>query len=166
LNAFDIISFSTGFDLSNLFEAKHGRREERFTTKQPAKTVFAKLNELAERLKLKIKKENGVLKLAAPKEGIKGFLELDAEAFELAPSFLLELKKTNGDTLEYQKLVKEEIRPALKDVVWAWQSDQHLQPEQSVQGEELQSPSPSQQPQEQTSLPTQNPQDTVEPPLR
>jgi 5'-AMP-activated protein kinase, catalytic alpha subunit len=167
LNAFDIISFSTGFDLSNLFEAKHGRREERFTTKQPAKTVFAKLNELAERLKLKIKKENGVLKLAAPKEGIKGFLELDAEAFELAPSFLLfELKKTNGDTLEYQKFLKEEVRPALKDVVWAWQSDQHLQPEQSMQGEELQSPSPSQQPQEQTSLPTQNPQDTVEPPLR
>ncbi|XP_066329460.1 CBL-interacting protein kinase 26-like [Miscanthus floridulus] len=148
LNAFDIISLSTGFDLSNLFEEKYGRREERFTTRQPAGTVFAKLNELAERLKLKIKKkENGVLKLAAPKEGIKGFLELDAEIFELAPSFLLvELKKTNGDTIEYQRLVKEEIRPALKDMVWAWQSDRHQQREQSVQGEQQQlSPLPPQQ---------------------
>ncbi|GJN19049.1 hypothetical protein PR202_gb06282 [Eleusine coracana subsp. coracana] len=143
LNAFEIISFSTGFDLSNLFEEKHGRREEKFTTRQPARTVFAKLNELAERLKLKIKKkENGILKMAAPKEGIKGFLEFDAEIFEFAPSFLLiELKKTNGDTLEYQKLVKEEIRPALKDVVWVWQNDR--QHEQSVQVEQQLSPLPS-----------------------
>ncbi|KAG2648653.1 CBL-interacting protein kinase 26-like [Panicum virgatum] len=140
LNAFDIISLSTGFDLSNLFDERYGRREERFTTRQPAGTVFGKLKELAERLKLKIKKnENGVLKLAAPKEGIKGHLELDAEIYELAPSFLLvELKKTNGDTIEYQKLVKDEIRPALKDMVWAWQSDRHRQHEQITQEEQQQ----------------------------
>uniref|UniRef100_A0A453NEF5 non-specific serine/threonine protein kinase n=1 Tax=Aegilops tauschii subsp. strangulata TaxID=200361 RepID=A0A453NEF5_AEGTS len=71
LNAFDIISLSTGFDLSNLFEEKYGRREDRFTTRQPAEAIFAKLNEVAKKLKLKIKKkENGVLKLAAPKEGM------------------------------------------------------------------------------------------------
>ncbi|XP_062218255.1 CBL-interacting protein kinase 26-like [Phragmites australis] len=167
LNAFDIISLSTRFDLSNLFEEKHGRREERFTTRQPAGTVFAKLNELANRLRLKIKKkENGVLKLAASNEGIKGFLELDAEIFELAPCFLLvELKKTNGDTIEYQKLVKDEIRPALKDMVWAWQSNRHQQPEQFMQGEQQQSPLPSQQPEArlQTSLTTQNPQDKLQP---
>ena len=144
LNAFDIISLSTGFDLSNLFEERYGRREERFTTRQPAGTVFGKLKELAERLKLKIKKnENGVLKLAAPKEGIKGHLELDAEIYELAPSFLLvELKKTNGDTIEYQKLVKDEIRPALKDMVWAWQSDRHRQHEQIMQEEQQQQQAP------------------------
>jgi len=144
LNAFDIISLSTGFDLSNLFEERYGRREERFTTRQPAGTVFGKLKELAERLKLKIKKnENGVLKLAAPNEGIKGFLELDAEIFELAPPFLLvELKKTNGDTIEYQKLVKDEIRPALKDMVWAWQSDRHRQHEQIMQEEQQQQQAP------------------------
>jgi 5'-AMP-activated protein kinase, catalytic alpha subunit len=105
--------------------------------------VFGRLKELAERLKLKIqKKESGVLKLAAQKEGMKGFLELDAEVFELAPSFLLvELKKTSGDTIEYQRLVREEVRPALKDMVWAWQSDRHQhqqQREQSVQGEQQQ----------------------------
>ncbi|CAN6247109.1 unnamed protein product [Urochloa humidicola] len=147
LNAFDIISLSTGFDLSNLFEERYGRKKDRFTTRQPAGAVFDKLKELAERLKLKIKKkENGVLKLAAPKEGIKGFLELDAEIFELAPSFLLvELNKTNGDTIEYRKLVKDEIRPALKDMVWVWQSDRHQQREQNMQAGQQQPPLPPQQ---------------------
>ncbi|GJM90268.1 hypothetical protein PR202_ga06530 [Eleusine coracana subsp. coracana] len=146
---------SDSTERSNAGGSQGGKRD--FTTRQPARIVFAKLSELAECLKLKIKKkENGILKMAAPNEGIKGFLEFDAEIFELAPSFLLiELKKTNGDTLEYQKLVKEEIRPALKDVVWAWQSDR--QHEQSAQGEQQLSPLPSQQPHEQTSLTTQNP---------
>ncbi|KQK10373.1 hypothetical protein BRADI_2g53670v3 [Brachypodium distachyon] len=145
LNAFDIISLSTGFNLSGFFEDEYGRREERFTTRQPVTTVLSKLKELAKRLKLKVKKkENGVLKLAAPKEGRKGFLELDAEIFEVAPSFLLvELRKINGDTMEYQKLVKEEVRPALKDIVWVWQGDQN-----------------------QSALPTQEPHDQLIPPLQ
>uniref|UniRef100_A0A0D9VCG9 non-specific serine/threonine protein kinase n=1 Tax=Leersia perrieri TaxID=77586 RepID=A0A0D9VCG9_9ORYZ len=149
MNAFDIISLSTGFDLSNLFEERYGWREERFTSRQPAATIFARLNELARRFKLKIKKkENGVLRLVAPKEGIKGFLELDAEVFELAPSFhLVEFKKSNGDTIEYQKIMKEDIRPALKDIVWAWQGDRHQQPEQLMQGGQQPSPLSSQQPQ-------------------
>jgi 5'-AMP-activated protein kinase, catalytic alpha subunit len=141
LNAFDIISLSTGFDLSGFFDDMYSLREERFTTRQPATTVFTKLKELAKRLKLKVKKkENGTLKLAALKEGKKGILELDADIFEVAPSLLLvELKKTNGDTLEYQKLVKEEIRPALKDIVWVWQSDQHKQSQPTLQGQQPQS---------------------------
>ncbi|KAM0880533.1 hypothetical protein ACQ4PT_033514 [Festuca glaucescens] len=142
LNAFDIISLSTGINLSGFFGDAYGRREERFTTRQPATIVLTKLKEMAKRLKLKVKKkENGVLKLAAPKEGKKGFLELDAEIFEVAPSFLLvELKKTNGDTMEYQKLVKEEVRPALKGVVWVWQGDQHQNSEPIVQGDQQQPP--------------------------
>lgn len=126
LNAFDIISLSTGFDMSKLFDERYGRREARFTSKQPAATVFAKLEEVARRLKLKLtNRDNGLLKLATAKEGKKGVLELDAEIFEIAPSFLLvELKKTNGDTLEYQKLLKEDIKPSLRDIVWTWQGDQ------------------------------------------
>lgn len=163
LNAFDIICLSTGFNLSGFFEDKYGRREERFTTRQPVTTVFTKLKELAKRLKLKVnKKENGTLKLAAPKEGKKGMLELDAEIFEVAPSLLLvELKKTNGDTLEYQKLVKEEIRPALKDIVWVWQDDQH---QCSQLPESLLSP-PETQDELRLSLPQQEGQDFLEAPL-
>jgi len=36
----------------------------------------------------------------------------------------VEIKKTNGDTLEYQKVMKQSLRPALKDIVWAWQGEQ------------------------------------------
>ncbi|GJM92713.1 hypothetical protein PR202_ga09206 [Eleusine coracana subsp. coracana] len=114
------------------------------------------------------KKENGTLKLAAPKEGKKGVLELDADIFEVAPSlFLVELKKTNGDTLEYQKLVKEEIRPALKDIVWVWQGDQQQQSQPTMQGQQPQSAFSPQQPQDQQqpSLPQQEQQGLVEAPL-
>uniref|UniRef100_A0A0D3EVP4 non-specific serine/threonine protein kinase n=1 Tax=Oryza barthii TaxID=65489 RepID=A0A0D3EVP4_9ORYZ len=169
LNAFDIISLSTGFNLSGFFEDTHGHQEERFTTRQPVTTVLGKLKELAKRLKLKVKKkDNGVLRLAALKEGKKGFLELDAEIFEVTPSFLLvELKKTNGDTMEYRKLVKEDIRPALKDIVWVWQGDEHLNSQSILQGEQQQSPLPPELPQDQLqpSLPQQEKQDMPEPPL-
>ncbi|XP_052154685.1 CBL-interacting protein kinase 28 [Oryza glaberrima] len=126
LNAFDIIFLSTGFDLSGLFGERYGRRESRFTSRKPAAAVLVKLKELAKALNLKVTKtDNGVLKLATTKEGRKGRLELDAEVSEVAPSFLLvELKKTNGDTLEYQRMMKEDIRPSLKDIIWTWQGDQ------------------------------------------
>ncbi|OEL36720.1 CBL-interacting protein kinase 11 [Dichanthelium oligosanthes] len=169
LNAFDIISLSTGFNLSGFFEDKYGHREERFTTRQPVTTVFTKLKELSKRLKLKVKKkENGILKLAAPKEGKKGVLELDAEIFEVAPSLLLvELKKTNGDTMEYQKLLKEEIRPALKDIVWVWQGDQHQHSQPTLQEQQPQPPFSPQQPHDQlqASLPQQEQKDLLEAPL-
>uniref|UniRef100_A0A0E0A0M8 non-specific serine/threonine protein kinase n=1 Tax=Oryza glumipatula TaxID=40148 RepID=A0A0E0A0M8_9ORYZ len=109
LDAFEIISLSIGFDISGLF----GEREARFTSRKPAATVLVKLKELTKALKLKVTKtDNGVLKLPTTKEGRKGRLELDAV-----------LKKTNGDTLEYQRQVKEDIRPSLKDIIWSWQGN-------------------------------------------
>ncbi|XP_021910074.1 CBL-interacting serine/threonine-protein kinase 10 [Carica papaya] len=129
LNAFDIISLSAGFDLSGLFEDDFQKREARFTSRQPASVIFSKLEEIAKRLKLKIKKKDaGLLKLEGEKEGRKGILSIDAEIFQVTPTFhLVEVKKSNGDTLEYQKVVKEDIRPALQDIVWVWQGEQQQQ---------------------------------------
>lgn len=123
MNAFDIISLSAGFDLSGLFEENSTKKEARFTCMQPASAVISKLEEMAKHLKLKIsKKEEGLLKMEGMKEGRKGILGIEAEIFEITPSFhLVELKKSNGDTLEYQKLFEEGIRPALQDVVWSGQ---------------------------------------------
>lgn len=133
LNAFDIISLSTGFDLSALFEETDCKKEARFTSNQPASTIISKLEEIAKRLRLKVKKKDeGVIKLQGLKEGRKGVLSIDAEIFEFTPSFhLVEVKKSSGDTIEYQKLWKEDLRPALKDIVWAWQGDQQQQQQQS-----------------------------------
>uniref|UniRef100_A0A1D1ZH08 non-specific serine/threonine protein kinase n=1 Tax=Anthurium amnicola TaxID=1678845 RepID=A0A1D1ZH08_9ARAE len=125
LNAFDIISLSTGFDLSGLFEEADHRREARFTSRQPASTIISKLEDIAKRLRFKVKKKDGgIMKLEGSNEGRRGVLAIDAEIFEITPSFhLVEIKKSNGDTLEYQKIWKQDLRPALKDIVWAWQGE-------------------------------------------
>lgn len=125
LNAFDIISFSAGFDLSGLLEENDQKKQVRFTSRHSASTILSKFENLAKVLKLKVmKKDGGLLKLEGSKEGRKGVLAIDAEIFEVTPSFhLVELKKSSGDTLEYQKMMKTDIRPALKDIVWTWQGD-------------------------------------------
>ncbi|KAK8548238.1 hypothetical protein V6N12_061156 [Hibiscus sabdariffa] len=130
LNAFDIISLSAGFDLSGLFEEKEQKKEVRFTSNKAASTIISKLEDIAKRLKMKIKKKDeGLLKIESSKEGRKGTLEIDADIFEITPFLhLVEVKKSNGDTLEYQKVMKQEIRPALSDIVWAWQGEPPLQP--------------------------------------
>ncbi|XWS13068.1 hypothetical protein CRYUN_Cryun36dG0005800 [Craigia yunnanensis] len=129
LNAFDIISFSAGFDLSGLFEEREQKKEVRFTSNKAASTIISKLEDIAKRLKLKInKKDGGLLKIEGSKEGRKGVLSIDTEIFEITPFFhLVEVKKSNGDTLEYQKVMKQDIRPALSDIVWTWQAEQQLQ---------------------------------------
>ena len=129
INAFDIIASSAGFDLTGLFGDVYDKRESRFTSQKPASVIISKLEEVAQRLKLSIRKrEAGLFKLETSKEGRKGKLSMDAEIFQVTPTFhMVEVKKSNGDTLEYQKLVKEDLRPALADIVWVWQSDKDEQ---------------------------------------
>nr|TKS09088.1 CBL-interacting serine/threonine-protein kinase 10-like [Populus alba] len=135
LNAFDIISLSAGFDLSGLFEENYQKREARFTSIQPASVIISKLEDIAKRQELKvIKKDAGLLKLEGMKEGRKGPLSVDAEIFEVTPNIhFVEVKKSNGDTLEYQKILEEAIRPALNDIVCVWQGEQELQQQQQQQ---------------------------------
>jgi serine/threonine protein kinase len=135
LNAFDIISLSAGFDLSGLFEENYQKREARFTSIQPASVIISKLEDIAKRQKLKvIKKDAGLLKLEGMEEGRKGPLSVDAEIFEVTPNIhFVEVKKSNGDTLEYQKILEEAIRPALNDIVCVWQGEQELQQQQQQQ---------------------------------
>ncbi|KAG7538394.1 Protein kinase-like domain superfamily [Arabidopsis suecica] len=125
LNAFDLIALSAGFDLAGLFGDVFNKRESRFTSQKPASVIISKLEEVAQRLKLSIRKrEAGLFKLERLKEGRKGILSMDAEIFQVTPTFhLVEVKKSNGDTLEYQKLVAEDLRPALSDIVWVWQDE-------------------------------------------
>ncbi|KAK7287138.1 hypothetical protein RIF29_00208 [Crotalaria pallida] len=129
LNAFDIISFSTGFDLSGLFEDDVQKKEVRFISNKPSWIIISKLEEICKLLRLKIKKKDGgLIKLEGSNEGRKSALGFDAEIFEITPQFhLVEFKKCNGDTLEYQKLLEQDIRPALKDIVFTWQGEQPQQ---------------------------------------
>ncbi|KAJ3684199.1 hypothetical protein LUZ61_013363 [Rhynchospora tenuis] len=125
MNAFDIISLSSGFDLSGFFVESENRNETWFTSRQPVSVLVSRLEELGKKLNLRVrKKENGVVKMVTRNGGRKGVVEIDAEIFQIdCSNYMVEIKKSNGDTLEYQKILKEEIRPGLKDVVWTWQGD-------------------------------------------
>jgi 5'-AMP-activated protein kinase catalytic alpha subunit len=124
LNAFDIISLSPAFNLSGLFKDEVVKQEEesRFTSTQPASSIMSKLEEIARLFRFSFKKsEDCKLKLQGSEQGRKGPLCIDVEIFEVTPSLLLvELRKTEGDTLEYSKFCSQDLRPGLKDIVWTW----------------------------------------------
>lgn len=64
------------------------------------------------------------LSLQGPTEGRKGRLSVTAEVFEVAPEVaVVEFSKSAGDTLEYARFCEDDVRPALKDIVWTWQGD-------------------------------------------
>ncbi|EYU43341.1 hypothetical protein ABFS82_08G136900 [Erythranthe guttata] len=139
MNAFDIISLSQGFDLSGLFEKdlSNSRAHAWFTTQVPPDVVVSRLEELADTESFKIKMKDGVVKMQGSRGGRKGQLAIDAEIFEVTPSFhMVEVKKTAGDTLEYVKFCDQELKPSLKDIVWSWQSyEDELQQKQPLQEE-------------------------------
>ncbi|XP_008374611.2 CBL-interacting protein kinase 2-like isoform X1 [Malus domestica] len=134
LNAFDIISLSGGFDLSGLFmgQEQDVKKEVKFTSVQSASSIVSKLENIAHHLKLKVKKDGGLLKFEKSDNGRKGALAIEAEIFEFTSSFhlVLEMKKSKGDTLEFRKVLEDDIRPALKDVVWTWHGEQKQEQEQ------------------------------------
>lgn len=124
LNAFDIISLSNGFDLSGIFE--NSNKESKFMSTNTAMTIITKLMEVAKSLDLKvITKTGGLLNMEAAESGIKGVMSINAEIFQITPNYhLVEIKKINGDILEYHNFMNQSMRPALEDIVWAWHGEQ------------------------------------------
>ncbi|XP_057738699.1 CBL-interacting serine/threonine-protein kinase 25-like [Arachis stenosperma] len=124
-NAFEFISsMSSGFDLSGLFESKR-RSGSMFTSRCSAPAIVAKILAAAKGMRFRVAEvKNFRIKLQGPSEGRKGRLAVTAEVFEVAPEVaIVELSKSAGDTLEYVKFCEEDVRPALKDIVWTWQGD-------------------------------------------
>ncbi|XP_059457559.1 CBL-interacting serine/threonine-protein kinase 5-like [Corylus avellana] len=124
-NAFELISsMSSGFDLSNLFECER-KSGSMFTSKCSASAIVAKLQALASRLNFSVTSvKEFKVKMQGKMDGRKGKLAVTAEVFEVAPEVaVVEFSKSAGDTLEYKKLYEEEVRPALKDIVWSWQGE-------------------------------------------
>ncbi|KAK4404265.1 CBL-interacting serine/threonine-protein kinase [Sesamum angolense] len=121
LNAFHIISLSEGFDLSPLFEEKKRveKGELRFATTKPASSVISKIEEVAKTKNFSVKKSDSCVRLQGQESGRKGKLGIAANIFAVTPSFLVvEVKKSSGDTLEYNQFCSKELRPALKDIEW------------------------------------------------
>ncbi|CAA3032517.1 CBL-interacting serine threonine- kinase 25-like, partial [Olea europaea subsp. europaea] len=121
LNAFQIISSaSMGFDLSTMFEDTKARSMS--TSRCSSKVMIAKIEMVAKRFNFKVARRDSELRLLGSNEGRKGPLLVMAEVFKVAPEVtMVEFSKFFGDTLEY--ICEEDIRPALKDIVWTWQGD-------------------------------------------
>ncbi|PON57269.1 Calcium/calmodulin-dependent/calcium-dependent protein kinase [Parasponia andersonii] len=128
-NAFEFISsMSSGFDLSSLFESKRKSRSM-FTSKCSASAIMAKLQSAAKKLNFGFSLEKEYkAKMRGRVEGRKGKLAVVAEVFEVAPELaVVEFSKSAGDTFEYAKFCDEDVRPALKDIVWSWQGQSDCQ---------------------------------------
>ncbi|CAM8889015.1 unnamed protein product [Rhodiola kirilowii] len=135
LNAFEIISFSAGFDLSGLFEGHGLRNQVRFTSNNEATVIVKKLRDIAKVAEMRMEiLDKGNIKMEGAKPGRKGVLCIDTEILEIGSEFhLVEMNRANGDTLEYHEVLGQKIRPALKDIVWTWQGEQQHKQNHQVQ---------------------------------
>ncbi|OMO74148.1 hypothetical protein COLO4_26690 [Corchorus olitorius] len=124
-NAFELISsMSSGFDLSNFF-VKNKKPASLFTSKCSASAVMVRLESLTKKLNFRVlSMKEFKVKMQGKVEGRKGKLAVTAEVFAVAPEVaVVEFSKSSGDTLEYNKFCEEDLRPALKDIVWSWQGE-------------------------------------------
>lgn len=124
-NAFELISsMSSGFDLSSMFECER-KSGSIFTSKCSASAIMTKLKTVASRLNFSVTSvKKFKVKMQAKMDGRKGKLAATAEVFEVAPEVaVVVFSKSAGDTLEYKKFCEEDLRPALKDIVWSWQGE-------------------------------------------
>ncbi|KAL2991542.1 hypothetical protein AAZX31_10G001700 [Glycine max] len=118
MNAFDIISMSSGLDLRGLFETtseKGRRREKRFTSDKKVETVEAKVKEVGEKLGFRIEiGKNGAIGLGKGKVGVV------VEVFEIVADLLLVAVKVVDGGLEFEELHWDDWRIGLQDLVLSW----------------------------------------------
>ncbi|CAA2996227.1 CBL-interacting serine threonine- kinase 12-like [Olea europaea subsp. europaea] len=127
LNAFDIISFSRGFDLSGLFE--EGSDGARFVSGAPVSNIISKLEEIAKVVSFSVRKKDCRVSLEGSREGVRGPLTIAAEIFELTPSLrVVEVKKKGGDRVEYEEFCNRELKPGLQSLAPAPAADSSYLP--------------------------------------
>ncbi|XP_049409263.1 CBL-interacting protein kinase 18-like [Solanum stenotomum] len=126
-SAFHILCW---FNLSGLFINNDQKEELRFTSVKPAPVIISKLVEVGRSLNLEIKKkEGGFLRLEGLNESRYETLCIDVQIFEISEShyYFIELRRSSGDAIDYQNMLTQTIRPALEEIVLAWQGVQSHQ---------------------------------------
>ncbi|KAG2315369.1 hypothetical protein Bca52824_018491 [Brassica carinata] len=115
LNAFDIISFSQGFDLSGLFD--DDGEGSRFVSGASVSKIISKLEEIAKVVSFTVRKKDCRVSLEGSRQGVKGPLTIAAEIFELTPSLVVvEVKKKGGDRTEYEEFFNNKLKPMLQNL--------------------------------------------------
>ncbi|EEF45196.1 CBL-interacting serine/threonine-protein kinase 7 [Ricinus communis] len=118
VTAFDIISLSSGLDLSGLFEATN-RREKRFTSMEKVERIMERVREVGGRLGYRIEEgKSGAIGLG------KGRVALMFEALEIAEQLMVvEVKVVEGGGVEFEEVQWVELKDGLQDVVLNWHND-------------------------------------------
>ncbi|CAN0901730.1 CBL-interacting serine/threonine-protein kinase 11 [Linum grandiflorum] len=114
LNAFDLISFSSGLNLSGLFDSSFNAMEDgdRFVSSESPDSLLERVLEVAksERLKLKRKKLFGV----ELEERNGGGMRLDVEIYRLTDDLaVVEARRLSGDADSYKETWLNKLKPEL-----------------------------------------------------
>lgn len=124
VNAFDLISLSSGLDLSGLFDEGKKRKEVvRFTSVEPVQTILQRINDAGEKLGYVIGKRKSEKDLKGNLlQYIPGLVMLSVNLSEVvAPLLLVELRvEEAGDVVEEEVFKWEELRTEIEDVVKDW----------------------------------------------
>ncbi|XP_068634302.1 CBL-interacting serine/threonine-protein kinase 4 [Aristolochia californica] len=118
MNAFDIISLSSGFDLSGIFEAWK-KTKKRFTTVAPPERISEQVVKIGTELGYRVeKRKGGLVRLATTT------LVVLVEIQEVVPSlYLVEVKPAGGAAPEFNEIYWQDIKEGLEELVVAWQND-------------------------------------------
>ncbi|XP_047335217.1 CBL-interacting serine/threonine-protein kinase 7 [Impatiens glandulifera] len=122
MTAFDIISLSSGLDLSGLFEQKCNRkRERRFTSRVSIRETEDVVGQVGEKLGYKVRRR---------KEGsfglIKGKTVLLAEILAVTPAVSLvvvTVVECGGAAAEMEELNWDDLRIGFDDIVLSWHNN-------------------------------------------
>ncbi|KAL5702146.1 non-specific serine/threonine protein kinase [Ranunculus cassubicifolius] len=112
MNAFEIISMSSGLDLSPLFE-KGKKNEKRFTSTSSHEKILERVEEAGGKLGYIVQRmEGGVIGL------IKGRLAISVKVVEVAVSvFLVDLRIGDGEDVEMEDAYWRDLKAGLGDIV-------------------------------------------------
>ncbi|KAF7096961.1 hypothetical protein CFC21_098840 [Triticum aestivum] len=120
MNAFEMITLSQGLNLSSLFDRQqeYVKRQTRFVSRKPAKTIAATIEVVADSMGLKVHSQNYKLRLEGVSSNKMSPFAVVLEIFEVAPSlFMVDVRKVAGDSLEYHRFYKN-LCSKLESIIW------------------------------------------------
>ncbi|XP_059632432.1 CBL-interacting serine/threonine-protein kinase 4 [Cornus florida] len=119
MNAFDIISMSSGLDLSGLFEGSLNKRAKRFTSNASMEVIEERMREVGERLGYRVERgKDGALGFMKEKWGV-----LSAKMLEVTEELVLVEMKVIDGWAEIEKQQWDVVRIGLEDIVLSWHND-------------------------------------------
>ncbi|KAK6266401.1 hypothetical protein QUC31_017238 [Theobroma cacao] len=123
LNAFDIISFSSGFDLSNLFnEADFWVRRDRFISGEKPERILGRIEEVGrtEDVKVRQRKERGIRL-----EGQSSNFVIAVDIHQLTEKLVVvEVRRREINVGSSGEIWKDKLRPKLSDLIYKAEAGQ------------------------------------------